>query len=264
MPEIKVAEQAGVGLDGRPRPTEDHVVVLDNAVVLLDGATSPSPDLPPGGWYAGLLAEELGRVLRERPADDLRLLLSDAIAAVAGMHGLHPGASPSSTVALLRWDDERVDGLVLADSPIVAFGQTMDRLADDRLALLRVAGRLGTAAEVRALRNRPEGFWVAEADPAAASHALTRSWPRSSLDAVLLATDGVSVGIDDYQLFGWPEALRLAREQGPSAVCDAVRRAEYGDPLGERWPRAKRHDDQALVLVDFATDVSAHLPAASA
>ncbi|GAA4664627.1 MULTISPECIES: hypothetical protein [Amycolatopsis] len=252
MPGIKVAEQAGVGLDGRPRPTEDHVVVLDHAVVLLDGATSPSPDLPPGGWYAGLLARELARLLRERPADDLRLLLSDAIAAVAGTHQLLPGSSPSSTVAMLRWDDERVDGLVLADSPIVAFTPDADRLADDRLALLRAAGRLGTAAEVRALRNRPEGFWVAEADPAAATQALCRTWPREALRAALLASDGVSVGVDDYRLFDWPEALRLARQHGPQAVLDAVREAETGDPAGERWPRAKRHDDQALVLVDFA------------
>jgi hypothetical protein len=30
-----------------------------------------------------------------------------------------------------------------------------------------------------------------------------------------------------------------------------VRAAEHGDPHGHRWPRVKRHDDQALIMVDF-------------
>ena len=47
MPEIVFAERAGVGADGHPRPTEDHVVVLDNAVLVLDGATSADPRNPP-------------------------------------------------------------------------------------------------------------------------------------------------------------------------------------------------------------------------
>jgi hypothetical protein len=253
VPTIKVAEQAGVGIDGKPRPTEDHVVVLDHAVVLLDGATSPGPELPSGGWYAGLLAEELAAGLRMKPDRDLRNLLSDAIAAVAGAHDLRPGGSPSSTVAMLRWSADRVDGLVLADSPIVAFGSMgADPLADDRLALLRGAGRLNTLAEVQALRNSPGGFWVAEADPAAASHARGRSWPLASLDAVLLASDGVSVGIDDYGLFDWPHVLAVARDRGLPSVLQAVRDAEAADPDGNRWPRPKRHDDQALVLVDFS------------
>lgn len=253
MPEIKVAEQAGFGIDGRPRPTEDVVVVLDGAVLLLDGATSPSPELPSGGWYARRLADRLSAGLREDPGVELRALLSAAIAAVAGEHGLRIGASPSSTVAIVRWTEHRVDALVLADSPIVAFSRDgSEALADDRLALLRAARRLNTSAEAHALRNAPDGFWVAEADPAAAEHAFTRTWPRSSLDAVLLASDGVTVGIDDYGLFDWPYVLKTARGRGLRAVLEEVRAAETADPHGERWPRVKRHDDQALVLVDFA------------
>src|SRR5437762_3430752 len=122
MPEIEVAERAGVGIDGRPRPSEDHVVVLDNAALVLVGSTAPSPDLPPGGWYAGLLAQRLEDGLRACPGADLTVLLGQAIAEVADAHDLRPGASPSSTVAMLRWTDERIDGLVLADSPIVSFG----------------------------------------------------------------------------------------------------------------------------------------------
>lgn len=253
MPEIAIAERAGVGADGLPRASEDHVVVLDNAVLLLDGATSPSPDLPPGGWYADLLVRRLADELRESPKEDLAVALASSIADVAAEHGLEPGHSPSSTVSILRWDVAEVESLVLADSPVVAFGQFgVDVVADDRLVSLREGGLLQTGADVRRRRNAEDGFWVAEADPAAASKAVRRSWPRPEVDAVLLATDGVSTGVDDYGLFGWPDVLRLARANGPNAVLDAVRTAETQDPDGSRWPRAKRHDDQALVVAEFA------------
>ena len=69
--------------------------------------------------------------------------------------------------------------------------------------------------------------------------------------AALLASDGVSCGVDDYHLFDWPTVLALATDAGPAAVLAEVRDAERADPDGLRWPRPKRHDDQALVLVRF-------------
>jgi hypothetical protein len=253
VPEIEIAEQAGVGADGNPRPSEDYVAVLGNAVLLLDGATSANPELPPGGWYANLLVRRLADKLTAAPEADLGEVLAGAIADVAEAHCLTPGNAPSSTVSMVRWTEDRVDGLVLADSPIVAFAQTRpDVLADDRLVSLRNNGKLRTGADVRNQRNADGGFWVAEADPAAAGQAIRRSWPRESVTAMLLASDGVSIGVDEYHLFDWPRALEMAREEGPQAVLDAVRTAEKQDPDGERWPRAKRHDDQALVLLTFS------------
>ncbi|MDQ7808992.1 protein phosphatase 2C domain-containing protein [Amycolatopsis sp. A133] len=272
MPEIRVAEGSGVGVLGQGRPSEDRVVVLDDAVVVLDGATNLTPGLPSGGWYADRLAEQLGAGLRAAPDRDLAALLEDAIREVATAHELVPGASPSSTVAIARWTQDRVDALVLADSPVVAFAGGQARpLVDDRLSrlpasrhtypqLLRsgagygeeLAGalRTGMATTAQRYRNREHGFWVAEADPAAAGQAVQASWDRRELDGLLLATDGVSCGVDEYGLFDWPEAFALARAEGPGAVLAAVRHAELEDPDGLRWPRPKRHDDQLLVLVD--------------
>ncbi|MFD2418358.1 protein phosphatase 2C domain-containing protein [Amycolatopsis pigmentata] len=252
MPKIEVAEQPGVGLDGKPRPTEDRVALLDNAVLVLDGATSPDPTRALGGWYAGQLAERLADALRASPDGDLADLLGGAISAVVREHGLRPRDSPSSTVAMLRWTEDRIDGLVLADSPIVAFGHSgYEVLADGRLASLRRQRKLINEKDVYARRNTEGGFWVAEADPGAARHAMRRSWPAGTLESVFLATDGVSDGVDDYRIFDWPGALEIARTRGVFAVLEAVRAAENADPHGERWPRSKRHDDQALVMVDF-------------
>ncbi|PXY31949.1 protein phosphatase 2C domain-containing protein [Prauserella muralis] len=258
MPHIDIAEQAGVGLDGEPRPTEDVVVTTGNAVVVLDGATEARKELPSGGWYAHRLAEQLEWRLRTDPDGDLAALLADAIAEVAAAHDLRAGHSPSSTVAMVRWTADRVDALSLADSPVVAFGRSwVEVLSDDRLSVLRHSGLLRTRAEVNRLRNHEDGFWVAEAAPEAAAHALRRSWPRVDLDAVLIATDGVSTGVDDYALFRWPGVLGLAREHGAAAVLDAVRTAERADADATRWPRPKRHDDQALALIDFAANQGA-------
>lgn len=270
-PMIITAEAAGVGIDGAERPTEDRIVVLDNAVILLDGATALEPRTHTAAWYVDHLSTELATHLHDAPTTDLRDLLAQAIAALAETHGLTPGTSPSSTVAILRWSERTVDALVLADSPIIAFTPGPDVLADDRIATLprrpggyrarlahgngfdpdHVAALRAAGARTGRLRNVPGGFWVAEADPAAAHQARTRSWPRADVHAVLMATDGVSCGVDDYELLTWPDVLDLATTHGPQAVLDQVRTAERDDPAGRRWPRPKRHDDQALALIRF-------------
>ena len=271
-PRIMVAEAAGVGLDGHARPTEDRVVLLPHAVLLADGATTLRDDQRSGGWYADQLCAALADHLTSDPTADLRAVLATAITDLVRAHDLVPGAAPSSTVAMLRWTPERVDALVLADSPGIVFTHTGgEPLVDDRIAgllpggyrhRLRSGGGYGPdhVAAVRTagattdrLRNVPGGFWVAEADPAAAAEARVRTWPRRDVTAALLASDGVSCGVDDYHLFEWPEVLSLAVARGPAAVLAEVRDAEHADPDGLRWPRPKRHDDQALVLVRFFT-----------
>ncbi|MEU3273882.1 hypothetical protein ABZ639_23845 [Saccharomonospora sp. NPDC006951] len=255
QPHVDIAEQPGVGLDGLPRSpegSEDVVVTTGNAVVLLDGATEFRQDLPSGGWYAARLGERIERLLLGAPHDDLGSVLGKAIAEVTEAGSLTRRHSPSSTVAMLRWTDDTIEALVLADSPIVAFGQSgFEVVADTRLDELRESGRLRTRAQVDRLRNSEGGFWVAEADPGAANQALRRTWRREEIEAVVLATDGVSVGVDDYRVLEWPSVLSIARDQGAARVLDVVRTAELGDPGRTRWPRAKLHDDQALALIDF-------------
>ncbi|MCC8244257.1 protein phosphatase 2C domain-containing protein [Saccharothrix luteola] len=245
MPQIATAERAGVGRDGLPRPTEDRIVRLPNAVVLLDGATSPTPRERDGGWHSRHLAAELTHLTDDH---DLADQLARAIARLAATHGLTPGDSPSSTVAITRWTDTAVDVLVLADSPVVVFTDTgVEVVADNRLRDQR-----GRVDRITDWRNREHGWWVAEADPAAAHEAVRASWPRDRVRAVLMATDGVSCGVDDYGLFAdWRTVLRITSENGPEAVLDEIRAAEEGDADRTKWPRPKVHDDQALAVIRF-------------
>ncbi len=272
-----MAERPGVQLTGGFAESEDRIVVLPNAVVLLDGATQLEPSRHTGGWYAERLGDRLRRQLTAQPDIDLAELLASCISQVAADHDLEPGKAPSSTVAVVRWDAERVDALVLADSPVVAFTVgDVHVLSDNRLANLSVPRRTGyreqlrdgegftsthtealraSAGEVGAYRNRQGGFWVAEADPDAAKQAMRATWMRDQVQAVVMASDGVSCGVEDYGVFAdWTALYDQAVQDGLHTVLDAVRKAEESDPDGRKWPRPKRHDDQSLVLVHFDDD----------
>jgi hypothetical protein len=230
---IETAEQGAPG-----RVTEDRIRVLPNAVVVLDGVTSRTrPPDRNGGWYATKLADELARLIND--TDPLTDLLAEAITNLVRAHDLVPGDAPSATASIVRWTDDRIDALVLCDSPVVAFGRTTHVLEDTRLEDLR------SQPDILAWKNKPDGWWVAEAEPVAGHQARTASWPRAEIRKVIALTDGVSCGVSDYGLFSWEDLEEMPLGQ----VLDEIRAAERSDPEHKRWPRYKTHDDQAIARI---------------
>lgn len=103
-----------------------------------------------------------------------------------------------------------------------------------------------------AARNSPHGYWIAEADPEAARHAVHRQWPATHVALALVMTDGVSDGVDEYGIpHDWHHALALAWPD-PGVLVDLVHEAEDTDPEGTRWPRSKQHDDKAAAVIRFS------------
>lgn len=247
----------------------DRVIVAGNAVIVLDGASAFEPASIPPGEYASRLGGSIAAALTDAPQAPLASVLAKAISATALALGLDDDADcPSSTVAMARLADGALDLLALGDSYIFyGTGPGTRTLTDDRLAGLHLPQqrlyreRLAAGGGyddvhrelLRALqrgqrprRNRPGGYWIAAADPAAASHALTLTLPATADTWAVLATDGAvntarHLGLDDW--------AALARS-GPAALARLLRHCQdwerHADPDGQQFPRSKRHDDKAI------------------
>jgi hypothetical protein len=168
---------------------------------------------------------------------------------------------------MLRALGERADYLVLADAVMLL--DTSDGLrvvSDDRVTRLATTERAeastrptGSARHLRRraqlttalrrARNRPGGYWVAAADPVAATQAVTDSLARNNLHRAVLLSDGASRLVDVYGLATWSEVLTLVDESGPDELVRRVRAAEAADPQGRRWPRTKSSDDATAIYV---------------
>ncbi|MGH3280349.1 MAG: hypothetical protein ACRDNW_14595 [Trebonia sp.] len=250
----------------------DRVIVTRNTVIVLDGASAFEPASVPPGEYASRLGDSIAAAMADAPEAPLASGLGEAITTTAAELGLDDDAGcPSSTVAMARLAGGTLDLLALGDSYIFyGTGPGTGTLTDDRLAGLHLPQqrqyreRLAAGGGyddahrdlLRALqrgqrlrRNRPGGYWIAAADPAAASHALAVTVPATAGTWAVLATDGTvntarHLGLDD-----WPALAR----SGPAALASLLRHCQdweqHADPDGRRFPRSKRHDDKAIAFL---------------
>lgn len=249
--------------------SDDKILTTDNAVIVLDGASAFRPVPVPASQYADTLGQALRAGLCRDPRGDLRELLAEAIRSTADALDLAPGDSPSSTVAIARELGDRVEALVLGDSPITTPAGIFEDTRMDDLDLPerqayrdRLAGGAGYDDRHRAMlrelqdaqaqvRNREGGYWIAEADPTAAAHALIRTWSVEEAPWTVLATDGafntmVHMGLDD-----WPSVVAM-NDSELHAVLERCQQWEAEeDPDGRSFPRSKRHDDKAIAVANW-------------
>jgi hypothetical protein len=245
---LTYATQAAPGL-----VNEDYVVAGPDWAVVLDGATAPAGvdsgcvhDVP---WLVHQLAGALAGRLATGESGSLADILAAAVKQVGTAHAdtcdLANPDSPSSTVAMARWGDGRLECLVLADSPIVVRCTDGDIrvVEDDRL--LHLPGGLPYTRElVRSHRNRPGGFWVASTSQAAAYEAVTATFPEDGIDTVALLTDGVTRLVERYG-HTWHGLVGELRTSGPEHVIGLVRDAERAAPAAHGKP----HDDATALVI---------------
>ena len=253
-----------------PGGGDDAIVTTGQAVIMLDGASAFIPVPVPASIYAGHLAQQLAKIMNDQPEGDLRGILADAITATASDLNLRPGKSPSSTVIIVRQTGGYADCLVLGDSLAILAGQpiTDDRLAEvGRKIREQYRGRLsegygydqehrrllqGLQREQARHRNRPGGYWIAEADPQAADHALVTRYPAEAVPWAVLATDGAYKTMTHLGLADWPALCQASRQD----LADMLQRCQtweaIEDPDGRKLPRAKRHDDKSLAVAELS------------
>ncbi|MFD9614867.1 protein phosphatase 2C domain-containing protein [Streptomyces sp. NPDC059083] len=259
----------------RPQgPNEDFALSDSTAAVVLDGA-GMAPGMKSGCWHGvAWYVEQLGtRLHAEATQGDAPLTecLATAIESTANLHRdtcvVDDPLSPSATVAVARVRGDVFEWLVLGDCTVlvdsngVATATTDDRLAQvaprAREALTRAAP--GTperqrahetlVREERSLRNTPGGYWVAAADPAAASQALTGTESASRVQGAALLTDGAGRLVAMFHATGWQGYMTLLSHNGPDDVLRQVRAAEASDPDLSRWPRSKQYDDATIAYI---------------
>jgi hypothetical protein len=250
-----------------PPAGADRIFIAPNAVVVLDGASAFAREAPDPAEYVDTLGAHLHQALTEDPSVGLTDALTAAIETAARDLKLRPGQSPSSTVAIARWRAKSVDLLVLGDTQITT---PHGVLVDDRLGAIAKAEQNAYRSRLReghgydkkhttlvsalqtaqaSLRNRPDGYWIAEARPEAAAHALAATHPQRTTPWLAIATDGFYRPMSHLGLELSPDATTADLQQ---LVSYCQRWEDSADPAGALNPRAKRHDDKTVVLVRSA------------
>jgi serine/threonine protein phosphatase PrpC len=256
---------------GSGRTNQDRYIIGPNFAAVLDGASNFSEEQPEqdGGWYAETLAARLRELLTAQPDSSLPEIVERAIESVATEHDLRADTSPTSTVALARWDDEHVEIYVLGDSTVAIIDTdgSEDAYSDDRIASIggglrrayqeRLAAGSGFDEEHRRLlaslqaeqakwRNREDGYWIAGTEPEAANHAMAGVCRRLDIARLILATDGAATGITRYRtLPSWGSV----RANAVTDLLGGIEAVEETDAEGKQWPRSKRRDDKTLVVL---------------
>ncbi|MGY0491818.1 protein phosphatase 2C domain-containing protein [Streptomyces sp. WG-D5] len=247
------------------RPNEDWVSVAAPAtghggsLIVLDGVTPPPGDdgcrhsVP---WFTAHLGGALAELSVSRRDMSLLDTLGEAIARTADAHRdtcdlSHP-RTPQATVVVARWDDERVEHLVLSDSALLveAPDGAVTAHLDDRLDRVPRAHLVSNEVADATVRNKEGGFFTAAADPSVARRAVTGTLPRAEVRALAAMTDGVTRWVETFHEGGWADLFALVRKEGVEAVVSRVRALEDADEASRTYlRRGKVHDDATLAYV---------------
>ncbi|MGH3952032.1 MAG: hypothetical protein ACRDSE_23460, partial [Pseudonocardiaceae bacterium] len=164
------------------------------------------------------------------------------------------------------------DLLVLGDTQIVTPDGTIHDDRTDRLEFAprrkyreRLTAGAGYDDEHRALlrelqteqathRNRDGGYWIAEATPEAARHAITTHRPITDTPWTVLSTDGAYETMEHLGVADWPHLAAATTAELGAILRRCHDWEEREDPSASAMPRAKRHDDKCLAAVTFAAD----------
>lgn len=251
------------------RPNEDFAVATPDLAIVVDGAGIPMGGCHHGvAWYATQLGTQTLAALAGRPERSLADGLEQGLRAVAGLHEsscdlTNPG-TPCAAIGILRLGPERVDVLSLSDVAMLVETDTGPQITCD-LSIEHLNGtepetvagfEFGTPEHQAALaelvarqtrtRNTDGGWWCAAANPKAAHHAHTASYPKAQVRRAAVFSDGATRPVDQMCLYDWPAWLDLLDKLGPTGLIAHVRDIETSDPTGVRYPRTKRHDDATV------------------
>lgn len=239
---------------------------------MFDGATDMPPTYCPQPHVTGAywLAHHGDAWLTAHARDqEPHTLLSDLAAAVDTTlrdRGMPDGALPPATsLAITRLSGDRLTAAVVGDVAVYNITHK-DLLLDARFGTnerTAVAQHLptnsrrsddgGRAAQVDGIiaRRRADltgrnGPWILGNNPAIGTGALRRSWPMAPGDLLLLATDGFTRAVTDYNIAtSWTDLADMLLAHGIEHVIDRIRHFEA---RADRTAFFKKSDDACAAL----------------
>lgn len=250
--------------------SEDKIYVTRDTIIMLDGASAFTQAGISTSNYAECLGQNLCNILDGELGVSLQAGLAAAIDQTSRELRLSRGRSPSSTVTVVRRVGDVVEFLLLGDN-LIAFPDVT--VSDDRIARVGIEERQeyqrrltsGTGydrthrAAMRELqrrqaasRNQEGGYWIAEADPSAADHAIVGRRSLAQSPWAVLATDGAYKTMAHLGLDDWNVVRDANRDELTGILHQCQQWEAISDPDGRELPRAKRHDDKSLATIFFS------------
>ncbi|WP_104116020.1 protein phosphatase 2C domain-containing protein [Arthrobacter sp. B1805] len=273
---------------------EDAVAVSASSLIMIDGATGLAAGRRTG-WPsdAQWLAHSLAPLLADRLDGDISIAdaLGQCLDELRIEYGDDDdgGLGPSASVLIARITGSELEVYSLGDC-LALVGMADGSVASirdgavgelDAAVLSRLQElRRGTDLAIdqaralvqdllvgnRKLRNRPEGYWIADLSAAGVGHALTRTLPAAQVRDVALMTDGYAAALDVARLVGTAgELLQELRRSGPVPLMGALVARLSDDPSCTAFPRLKPMDDSSVVIARLlgntdALDEATRLP----
>jgi len=105
---------------------------------------------------------------------------------------------------------------------------------------------------VRRAKNRPGGYWLLADEPAAANHLLELNVALSSVEAMILGSDGFFRLLDLFS-FGRKQIFSIAESGHLEALGLILRDLEKNAPFVD-FPRVSVYDDATAVLLTRLRD----------
>lgn len=265
--EVEQFTSKGIG-----RMNEDVLLVAEPVFGVFDGVTSLDEYSDPDGKTGGLLAASLARDAFAERSDNLTSAALRASADIEqAMRGRHidttKGTSRWGTAAaVVRIGPATIAWIRIADCSVLflhANGEITALVDDaqihrDALRLCVPYARRRTphyfellVPKLRENRNRANrDYGVLNGDPRVEEFIASGTVPRADVRAILLHTDGFATpkadpdAPDDYA-----GIMRSVLQSGLAVTAQEIRRQQEADPECWAYPRFKKSDDIAAMLI---------------
>ena len=271
-----------LSIPGDPdKPNDDAFGMLENAAVVLDGATSLCEPLMLGRSDAAWLAQFGARRLLahvkdgDAPREAVRHAMEDAEKSFAALRRRAPDEvyeMPLASMMFIVAAEGGFEALWFGDcaalvkrpgEAVTMLGDTLAKRELEAARVARLASKHGLSPA--AGHNRPEylsalrrarnhantekGGWVFGPDPRAAEHVDRRTTAAPKDTLVLLASDGFLALVSDYRRYDAEALITAAMLVGLEKLGEELRTIEHADVDGTKFPRFKTCDDATAVLL---------------